>query len=158
MNKMVMESPIGNLSIRVDQGAVVEIDIFREAHSKSEHPALSPLLETVRQQLMHYFDEARPLQSLPLRLEGTPFQQRVWSALCKIPLGSVMTYGELAHQLNTSPRAVGGACRNNPIPLIVPCHRVISAQGIGGFSGQWREGGKVDTKRWLLAHEGVRID
>ncbi len=88
----------------------------------------------------------------PLRPQGSPFQQRVWNALLQIPAGSQVTYGELAKRLGTAPRAVGGACRANPIPLLIPCHRVVAAQGLGGFAGR-REGRWVAFKQWLLTHE-----
>jgi len=91
-------------------------------------------------------------RGFPLRAEGTAFQRRVWAALLEIPPGSRLTYGALADRLGTSPRAVGGACRANPIPLLIPCHRVVAAGGAGGFAGH-REGRWVEIKRWLLAHE-----
>ena len=92
-----------------------------------------------------------------LRLIGTPFQRRVWAVLQQIPPGVTRTYGELARRLGTSPRAVGGACRANPVPLFVPCHRVVTAGGgAGGFaghgSGRWPQ-----IKRWLLDREGVEL-
>jgi methylated-DNA-[protein]-cysteine S-methyltransferase len=92
----------------------------------------------------------------PLRLSGTPFQRRVWARLRQIPPGATRTYGELARQLETSPRAVGGACRANPVALFVPCHRVVAASGAGGFYGQ-STGRWPAIKRWLLAREGVTL-
>lgn len=86
--------------------------------------------------------------------EGTPFQKKVWDELRKIPPGEVVTYGELAKKLGTSARAVGNACRNNPVPLVVPCHRVVSANGIGGFAGN-TQGDWIRIKSWLLQHEGA---
>ena len=87
-----------------------------------------------------------------MELLGTPFQQAVWHALRDIPPGSPLTYGQLAKQLGTAARAVGGACGANPIPIIVPCHRVVSASGIGGFM-QTCYLGPLNIKSWLLAHE-----
>ncbi|MGK0673659.1 MAG: methylated-DNA--[protein]-cysteine S-methyltransferase [Halothiobacillaceae bacterium] len=99
-----------------------------------------------------YFARA-PLPDRPLLAPaGTPFQQRVWRALAEIPLGQTRTYGELATRLGTSPRAVGGALRANPIPIIIPCHRILAAQGLGGYAGASEEGRR--RKAWLLAHEG----
>ena len=91
-------------------------------------------------------------------LQGTEFQQRVWQALLEIPAGEVMTYGQLALKLNSSPRAVGNACRNNLFPVIIPCHRVVSASGVGGYAGDTLalQKTKIDflaIKKWLLAHE-----
>ena len=86
-------------------------------------------------------------------MRGTPFQRRVWQALRGIPSGSTCSYGELAHELGSSARAVGGACRRNPIPIVVPCHRVAAAAGgVGGFMGQ-RDGEALTIKQWLLDHE-----
>ena len=87
-----------------------------------------------------------------MKLNGTAFQRRVWQALCKIPAGAPLTYGQLAQKLGTAPRPIGGACGANPIPIIVPCHRVVSASGLGGFM-RTRYLGSLNVKSWLLAHE-----
>ncbi len=105
--------------------------------------------------LQDYFVKPR-LLPLPLELHGTDFQLRVWQALRTIPPGEVATYGELAARLHTSPRAVGNACRWNPCPLVVPCHRVVRRDGIGGYAGH-SDGETLDIKRWLLRHENVRV-
>ena len=84
---------------------------------------------------------------------GTPYQRRVWQALQQIPVGEVCTYGELSAELNSSPRAVAQACRANPLPILIPCHRVVSATGLGGYMGK-SEGHELAIKRWLLHHEG----
>jgi len=86
---------------------------------------------------------------------GTPFQRRVWRAISAIPVGCTRTYSEVAAELGSSPRAVGGACRANPYPLLVPCHRVVALNGLGGFSGDTK-GRLLAFKRRLLAHEGAR--
>ena len=91
---------------------------------------------------------------LPLKAVGTPYQQKIWETLRQIPVGQVWRYSDISRQLQSSARAVGGACRRNPIPVIVPCHRVVAASGLGGFSGT-TSGAMMDVKRWLLAHEGV---
>ncbi len=108
----------------------------------------------VLQQLTDYFSSAVSLKTIPVALVGTVFQKSVWKELRKIPLGETRTYGEIAKKLNSSPRAVGNACRKNPVPIIVPCHRVVSANGIGGFAGKTK-GREINIKRWLLNHEGV---
>jgi methylated-DNA-[protein]-cysteine S-methyltransferase len=100
-----------------------------------------------------YFQDPSQAIGLPARLIGTAFQQRVWRAIAAIPAGSTRTYGALAAALGSSPRAVGGACRANPCPLVVPCHRVVARQGLGGFAGD-RGGRLLAIKRHLLAHEG----
>ena len=108
----------------------------------------------VVQQLENYFDNPAVNFSVPFALAGTPFQQRVWLALTRIPAGETLTYGELAANLGSGARAVGNACRHNPAPIIVPCHRVVAASGIGGYSGSIT-GLLLDRKRWLLEHEGL---
>ena len=98
---------------------------------------------------LHRFD-------IPYALEGTPFQRRVWTEIARIATTDTRTYGDLARVLDSSPRAVGGACGSNPVPLIVPCHRVLSAGGgLGGFMHS-RGGFALGVKRWLLNHEGIR--
>ena len=107
-------------------------------------------LEQYTQHPEHIFD----LFFVP---SGTPFQLRVWRALLAIPVGQFLTYGALAAQLNTAPRAVGQACGANPLPLVIPCHRVISATGLGGFMHA-ACGAPLDIKAWLLRHELVNLD
>jgi len=92
--------------------------------------------------------------SLPTAPAGTPFQREVWRLIAAIPAGTTRTYAEIAAELGSAPRAVGGACRANPYPLLVPCHRVVSKAGLGGFAGD-TSGRLVAFKRRLLAHEGV---
>ncbi|MEK6731435.1 MAG: methylated-DNA--[protein]-cysteine S-methyltransferase [Pseudomonadota bacterium] len=106
----------------------------------------------VARQLTQYFKRATLEFNLPLQLIGTPFQQRVWRALQQIKPGETATYGALAKRLKTSPRAIGNACRANPITLIVPCHRVVAKHHDGGYSGQ-TTGKLMEMKRWLLNYE-----
>lgn len=124
--------------------------------TNSKFASSSQNSNNVLEQLNNYFSSAISLKTIPVALKGTKFQKSVWEELRKIPLGETRTYGEIAKKLNSSPRAVGNACRKNPIPLIVPCHRVIAATGIGGFSGEV-EGKQISIKRWLLNHEGVQL-
>lgn len=105
-------------------------------------------------ELKAYFANPQHQFNIDLAPKGTPFQLKVWKALKSIPTGKTMTYGELAKQLGSNPRAIGQACRTNPIPIIVPCHRVVAANGPGGYTGQ-RSGEMMDIKMWLLKHEGV---
>lgn len=90
---------------------------------------------------------------LPLALAGTPHQMKVWRAMQAIPRGQALTYGEIAARLASSPRAVGGACGDNPIPIVVPCHRVVAKNGAGGFMHH-ASGAPLAIKDWLLRHEG----
>ncbi len=148
----VMDSPIGRLAIHTRDGKVTQVDygVRREVTRN----LTDPLHRKIKQQVQAYFSRASSRFSLPLALQGTPFQLKVWRALQAIPVSQTMSYGELASRLHSSARAVGNACRANPVPLIVPCHRVIAKNGIGGFSGA-TQGKPIDRKRWLLAHEGA---
>jgi methylated-DNA-[protein]-cysteine S-methyltransferase len=121
---------------------------------KSINPELNPFEEMIPAQLESYFGDASYQLTLPIDLIGTKHQKAVWTKMLEIPCGSVMTYGDIAKLIGSSGQAVGNACRNNPIPIIVPCHRVVAANAIGGFSGA-TEGALVKIKQVLLAHEGV---
>lgn len=108
-------------------------------------------------QIQAYLENPGFAFDLPLRLNGTRHRLQVWEAMQRIPAGSVRTYGEIAAELRSSARAVGGACGANPIPLVVPCHRVVAAdRTLGGFMGSREAGGfELGIKRWLLEHEGA---
>lgn len=106
----------------------------------------------VAAELDAYWRDPAHVFDLPLLPLGTPFQLRVWAALRAIPRGAPTTYGALARQLGTAARALGQACGANPLPLFIPCHRVVSAQGLGGFMHA-AAGAPLDVKTWLLAHE-----
>ncbi len=103
--------------------------------------------------LQRYFSGVTDDTGLSAAPEGTDFQQRVWHRLRAIPSGQTIRYGELARELGSSPRAVAGACRANPISILIPCHRVIAAEGVGGYMGQ-TAGPALAIKQWLLQHEG----
>ena len=149
-SEAVTESPLGLLRIRVAGWRLEEIGfVDSPAFPRSD---TSVYLERVIEQLSRYFDDPRFEFSLDLSSGGTPFQRRVWEALRRIPSGDVRTYGELAASLGSSPRAVGNACRRNPVPIVVPCHRVVSASGVGGYAGE-TTGRLLRVKRWLLDHE-----
>ncbi len=126
----------------------------------ADHALLTPKSPpgiAAAKQLAAYFENAATPFDLPLAPGGTPFRQRVWQAMREIPVGETRTYGQLAQQLTSAARAVGGACGANPIPIVVPCHRVLATGGIGGFMGA-TEGWPMSIKRFLLQHEGVRLD
>ena len=117
-------------------------------------PARDPLAREVCNQIRAYLKDPMHRFDIPYELEGTAYQQRVWREIARIPSRETRSYGDLAHALKSAPRAVGGACGSNPVPLIVPCHRVVSAGGgIGGFMHS-RSGFALGVKSWLLAHEG----
>lgn len=110
-------------------------------------------LAAVCEQLAAYFRDPEVAFECELAEQGTAFCRRVWQALVEIPPGQVRTYGELARQLGTFPRAIAAACRANPYPIIIPCHRVVARTGLGGYCGKSR-GATLEVKRWLLHHEG----
>lgn len=150
----IVDSPIGPLGVRVDADGLAEID-FLPRNRKSK-PASDPFSRQVIEELECYFLRPDHPFSLLLHPKGTAFQHSVWGLLREIPVGEVWTYGEIARRLGSSPRAVGNACRHNPLPVVVPCHRVVSAQGLGGYAGE-TAGRNMEIKRWLLTHEGVRL-
>jgi methylated-DNA-[protein]-cysteine S-methyltransferase len=105
-------------------------------------------------QIERYLDDPEFTFDLPYEFEGTAFQRRVWRVICSIPCGNTLTYLDVARQLKSAPRPVGGACGANRIPLVIPCHRVVASHGIGGFMNA-RGGAPIDIKRWLLRHESA---
>lgn len=152
MPQMVFESPLGPLLIAERAGALAALS-FLPAGAEAAS-AETPLLAYARRELEEYFAGRRRAFDLPLAPEGTAFQTRVWRAIADIPFGQTRSYGALARELGSAPRAVGQACGRNPIAILVPCHRVLGAgKGLGGYSG----GRGLETKRFLLAHEGALL-
>jgi methylated-DNA-[protein]-cysteine S-methyltransferase len=149
----IIESPVGRLSITEANGAVVGIAwTDHQAGDLGAQPGETPLLARATEQLGEYFAGARRDFDLPLNPAGTPFQRRVWTEMARIPFGATASYGALAREVGSVARAVGGACGANPIPIVIPCHRVVGEGGaLGGFSG----GAGPATKRALLELEGV---
>jgi len=148
MPQLSLHSPVGDLSVSEDDGAIVAIDWGWGRDQNS-----TPLLKEAIKQLNAYFDGKLTDFDLPLSPFGSSFQKSVWRQMCKIPSGEVRTYGTLAAKLKASARAVGTACGRNPIPIIIPCHRVVSTQGLGGYSGS----GGLETKVALLRLEKADI-
>ncbi|MDP6345143.1 MAG: methylated-DNA--[protein]-cysteine S-methyltransferase [Alphaproteobacteria bacterium] len=148
MPQLSLHSPIGDLSIAEDDGAIVSLDW---GWARDQQP--TPLLERAKAELEAYFDGRRRTFDLPLAPSGTAFQHSVWRAMQAIPSGATRTYGQLAAELHSAARAVGMACGANPIPVIIPCHRVLAANGLGGYSGD----GGLDTKVALLRLEGALL-
>lgn len=146
MPQLSLHSPVGDLTISEDGGAIVAID-WGWVDDQTE----TPLLREARRQLDAYFDGALAAFDLPLAPAGTLYQRQVWRALCDIPPGTTRSYADIARLVGGSPRAVGGANGRNPIPIVIPCHRVVATTGIGGYSG----GEGLPTKRFLLALEGA---
>lgn len=150
---LVLDSPLGRLGIRLRAGCVCRVDYLPD--STDLKVGAGPLEVRIAHQFSAYFSDPGSGFRLPLRQQGTPFQRRVWQALQAIPAGETRSYGALAVLLGTGARAVGNACRHNPLPIIVPCHRVVGAVGVGGYAGQTAAGRALVRKRWLLTHEGV---
>jgi methylated-DNA-[protein]-cysteine S-methyltransferase len=149
----VIAAPFGRLGVRLVDGRLADVD-FLGAHVPRRAPKDIATRRACRA-LRAYLKNPRGRFGLPLNMAGTDFQRRVWRALQGIPAGKVLSYGELARKLGTGPRAVGNACRANPVPIVVPCHRVVASNGRGGFMG--RTGGRaLAIKDWLLAHERGR--
>ena len=146
-----LQSPLGSLTV---VAADDEIIALRWGRTDDEAGTASPLLDDARLQLAAYFAGTLRTFSLAMRPTGTPFLRRAWAAIAAIPYGQTATYGELAARLGTGPRPVGLACRRNPLPILIPCHRVLAADGrLGGYSG----GDGLATKRALLWLEGVPL-
>ncbi len=154
---IIVDSPVGRLSITEANGAVARIawsdhEAGEAADDLGAQPGETPLLARAARQLGEYFAGERRDFDLPLAPAGTAFQRRVWTEMARIPFGATESYGALARKTGSVARAVGGACGANPIPIVIPCHRVLGADGaLGGFSG----GSGPATKRVLLELEGV---
>lgn len=146
------QAPISKLKIEIANEELVALDyISTQIAIKTPKTKLG---KSIFQQLDCYFKNPKFEFSLPIHLQGTHFQKAVWALLQQIPPGSTRTYGDLAKQLKSSPRAVGNACRANPIAIIVPCHRVVGKDNMGGYGGA-TTGMKMDKKLRLLQHESA---
>jgi methylated-DNA-[protein]-cysteine S-methyltransferase len=139
-----LHSPIGDISVSEDAGAIVAID-----WGWGRDQDATPLLRRAREQLHGFFDGELTEFDLPLAPAGTEYRRRVWQALCAIPYGETRSYIDIARVAGGSARSVGQANGSNPIPLIIPCHRVVATTHLGGYSG----GEGLATKRWLLGLE-----
>ncbi|WP_407496253.1 methylated-DNA--[protein]-cysteine S-methyltransferase [Pseudooceanicola sp. MF1-13] len=140
------DTPLGLFSLRARDDAIVEAG-WRRIDGASP----TPVLIEAERQLRAYWSGELQVFDLPVRVEGGALVRAVCDLLCAIPFGETRTYGDLAKDLGRPAQAIGQACGQNPIPLIIPCHRVLSASGLGGFSAP----GGVETKVALLRHEGA---
>ena len=153
MYNAVIEVPFGKVGLRIADGVLKQVLYLPE-----QTPELAPdsaLAKRAVKQIERYLERPVSPFDLPIEVVGTAFQQRVWQAISDIPCGTVLTYGQVARRIGSAPRAVGQACGANYFPLLIPCHRVVSSSGIGGFSNHDGDGYFRNIKRWLLAHEGV---
>ena len=148
---MEIAAPVGKIIVMADDEAVTHIELSAK-HRPAGKPKLNAVLTRAQKQLVEYFTGKRENFDLPLKPEGTAFQQKVWKALAKIPFGQTRSYGQIAKAVNSpaASRAVGAACGRNPLPIVIPCHRVVGSTGsLTGF------GGGLSMKEWLLKHEGA---
>ena len=153
--RMTMETPLGRLTLVASDTALEELWLPGDMPEETFPERRTELLCRVEKELQEYFCGNRRVFDLPLAPAGTPFQRRVWQELCHIPCGEVVSYGEIARRIGQpkASRAIGQANHRNPIPILIPCHRVIAAHGdLGGY------GGGLDIKIRLLEHEGVRLE
>jgi methylated-DNA-[protein]-cysteine S-methyltransferase len=153
---MPLDTPVGRLVLESDGDVLIgiwlpSISVSSRSGSGSDGHDAPPVIKETVSQLEEYFARERTEFDVPMELDGTEFQKEVWAELARIPYGETISYGELARRVGRpkGPRAVGQANGKNPIPIIVPCHRVLAGSGIGGY------GGGLPMKRALLAVEGV---
>lgn len=153
-----LQTPIGRLLVSCEGNKVIEVNLGMDNKKNCQRQISgtkelkSHFSKNVEDQIGHYFDGALTCFTLDLLVQGTDYQKSVWQCISAIKWGDRLTYSDIAEQLNSSARAVGNACRANPVPIIVPCHRVVAKSGLGGFAGQ-REGNNINVKTWLLEHE-----
>jgi methylated-DNA-[protein]-cysteine S-methyltransferase len=144
--KAIIQTPVGKLGISTLGQLLSRLDFLmddRELIAPSEK-----IIEDIVSQLNQYFLHPSFAFNLPYQLQGTPFQNKVWQTLSKLPIQKTISYGALAKRLNTGARAIGNACRANPLPILIPCHRVIAQGNLGGYKGK-----EIAIKKWLLNHE-----
>lgn len=153
-----LQTPIGRLLISCEGTKVIEVNLgmdkkkHRQAQVSGTSGLKSHFAQKVKNQINDYFGGSSTHFDLDLSVQGTDYQKLVWQRISAIKWGETLTYSDIAEQLDSSARAVGNACRANPVPIIVPCHRVVSKSGLGGFAGQ-REGNNINVKTWLIDHE-----
>ncbi len=145
MAALTLDTPTGPFTLIEQDGAITK------AAWRSGGTDRTALLSRAADQIRAYFGHELERFELPLHVEGSQFQRDVCEAMCAIPFGHTRTYGDLARDLNAPAQSIGQACGGNPIPLIIPCHRILGATNLGGFSGTHG----VETKVALLKHEGA---
>ena len=150
----IVAAPFGAMGVRADGGQLREL-VYLPPHFAEKAPQ-DGVSELACVQLARYFADPDAPFALPLAQLGSDFQRRVWAAIAQIPRGQVRTYGDVARLIGSAPRAVGQACGANWFPVVISCHRVTAAGGLGGFAHHDDATGfHLGVKRWLLAHEGV---
>ena len=149
----IIATPFGRLGLSAEAERLSAVDFLPAdaALQSGNHP----LLEEAERQISAYFADPHFVFDLPYQLAGTTHQLKVWDAIAQIPAGKVFSYADIASQIGSAPRAIGGACGRNPLPIIIPCHRVVAAKGLGGFNANRNGLDWLPIKRWLLRHEGL---
>jgi methylated-DNA-[protein]-cysteine S-methyltransferase len=155
MYDVVIPFPKMKVAVKTRDERVVEI-CYLPLSVQNISPQ-NALAARAAEQLERYRDDPDSRFDLPIVVEGTPLQRGVWDAMCAIPRGKTRTYGELARELGVDAKAVGQACGDNRLPIVIPCHRVVAADGIGGF-GHATGGYLLEVKRWLLMHEAPAFE
>jgi methylated-DNA-[protein]-cysteine S-methyltransferase len=155
MFDVVVEFPKMKVGVVTRGERVVEIRYLPPSRPAIE--AKNPLAREAGRQLEQYRDDPDTRFDLPVIVEGSALERGVWDAMRAIPRGRTRTYGDIARELDADPRAIGQACGDNRLPLVIPCHRVVAAKGLGGFAHA-SSGYLLEAKRWLLAHEAAEFE
>jgi methylated-DNA-[protein]-cysteine S-methyltransferase len=152
---VIIEFPRMKVGVKTRGERVVEIR-YLPPSTETVAPK-NPLAERAARQLERYRDDPDTRFDFPVLVEGTDLQKGVWKAMCAIPRGKTRTYGELAKELGADARAIGQACGDNRLPIVIPCHRIVAADGLGGFAHS-TSGYLLEVKRWLLMHEAPAFE
>jgi methylated-DNA-[protein]-cysteine S-methyltransferase len=147
--KIELSTPFGGVQILLRQDQVVAIHL--SAQRPTSNLILDASIEPIVEDIKAYFDGHLQAWRFSFELNGTPFQKKVWQAIASVPFGQTISYQNLANLVGSGPRAVANACGANPLPLVIPCHRIVASRGLGGFM-KGAEGGLL-IKQWLLEHE-----
>lgn len=150
----ILKSPVGYLGVRLEGQKLIGLKFLGRKKPSADEAAENneDITKSVNSALNIYFTDPYNVKQPEIVLDGTKFQKKIWKVLSLIRPGKTRTYSDIARELKTSPRAVGNACRRNPVPIFIPCHRVVSTSGRGGFMGH-TSGEPLAIKEWLLAHE-----
>jgi methylated-DNA-[protein]-cysteine S-methyltransferase len=155
MFDVVVEFPKMKVGVKTRDERVVEIRYLPPSTAALE--PRNALAAMAKEQLERYRADPDAKFDLPVRVEGSALERAVWEAMCAIPRGRTRTYGELARELASDPRVIGQACGDNRLPIVIPCHRVVAADGLGGFAHA-TSGYLLEVKRWLLMHEAPAFE
>lgn len=145
----IIPAPFGAVGICTQDDFLIRVELL--ANPQAEKCSSAAFVQNIANQLNQYFLNPHTALSVPFAVKGTAFQKRVWQAIAAIPCGQTLTYGELAAKVGSGPRAVANVCGANQVPLVIPCHRVVAKNGLGGFM-QGKANG-LAVKQWLLDHE-----